>query len=93
MDCGLKKAELPNPSSTANANTSEFSSGGKCNGVMGVPITFLDKYNPNQFEILGCSDNGAVPDKYKLPHFKKHNEPFIDGKKIYKRLFIRRRQS
>lgn len=22
-------------------------------GVMGVPITFLDKYNPNQFEILG----------------------------------------
>jgi len=25
------------------------------NGVMGVPITFLDKYNPNQFEILGMS--------------------------------------
>jgi hypothetical protein len=25
------------------------------NGVMGVPITFLDKYNPNQFEILGRS--------------------------------------
>lgn len=24
------------------------------NGVMGVPITFLDKYNPNQFEIVGC---------------------------------------
>ena len=23
------------------------------NGVMGVPITFLDKYNPEQFEILG----------------------------------------
>lgn len=22
-------------------------------GVMGVPITFLDKFNPNQFEILG----------------------------------------
>ena len=22
-------------------------------GVMGVPITFLDKYNPNQFEIVG----------------------------------------
>ena len=26
-------------------------------GVMGVPITFLDKYNPEQFEILGTSDN------------------------------------
>ena len=25
-------------------------------GIMGVPITFLDKYNPEQFEILGCAD-------------------------------------
>ena len=25
-------------------------------GVMGVPITFLDKYNPDQFEILGITD-------------------------------------
>ena len=25
-------------------------------GVMGVPITFLDKYNPDQFEILGMTD-------------------------------------
>lgn len=58
-------------------------------GVMGVPITFLDKYNPEQFEILGASDNGAVDDAYKLPHFKKHNEPYINGKKCYKRLFIR----
>lgn len=23
------------------------------NGVMGVPITFLDKFNPNQFDVLG----------------------------------------
>ena len=62
-------------------------------GLMGVPITFLDKYNPAQFEIVGCSDNGAVPDQYKLPHFKKHNEPFINGQKVYKRIFIRRRKS
>lgn len=26
-------------------------------GVMGVPITFLDKYNPNQFEIVGCTES------------------------------------
>lgn len=26
-------------------------------GVMGVPITFLDKYNPNQFEIVGFFNN------------------------------------
>ena len=25
-------------------------------GIMGVPITFLDKYNPEQFELLGCAD-------------------------------------
>ena len=25
-------------------------------GIMGVPITFLGKYNPNQFEIIGCPD-------------------------------------
>ena len=31
-------------------------------GVMGVPISFLDKYCPEQFEILGTSDNGLVDD-------------------------------
>jgi len=58
-------------------------------GVMGVPITFLDKYNPEQFEIIGASDNGAVDNKYKTPHFKKHNEPYLEGKKRYKRIFIK----
>ena len=61
-------------------------------GVMGVPITFLDKYNPDQFEIIGASDNGAVDEKYKLPHFKKHNEPYINGQKKYKRIFIKVRK-
>lgn len=28
-------------------------------GVMGVPITFLDKYNPEQFEIIGIAKRGA----------------------------------
>lgn len=36
------------------------------NGVMGVPISFLDKYSPEQFEILGTSDNGLIDDKYKI---------------------------
>jgi len=61
-------------------------------GVMGVPITFLSKYNPDQFEIVGASDNGAVPDYLKLPHFKSHNEPYINGSKVYKRIFIRHRK-
>ncbi len=30
-------------------------------GAMGVPITFLDKYNPDQFEIIGSSITLGVP--------------------------------
>ena len=29
-------------------------------GVMGVPITFLDKYNPDQFEIIGLEYDGRI---------------------------------
>ncbi len=41
-------------------------------GVMGVPITFLDKYNPEQFEIVGMTSGRnefeAIPiKKYKNP--------------------------
>ncbi len=61
-------------------------------GLMAVPITFMDKFNPDQFVIVGCSDNGAVPECYKLPHFKRHNEPYLNGKKLYTRIFIRRRK-
>ena len=35
-------------------------------GVMGVPISFLDKYDPDQFSILGTNDNGLVDDKFKI---------------------------
>ena len=58
-------------------------------GVMGVPISFLGKYCPEQFEIVGCSDNGAVDEIIKLEHFKRHNEPYVENKKVYKRIFIR----
>ena len=55
-------------------------------GVMGVPITFLDKYNPDQFEIIGNAGSYGV-DGYSLcPAL------YISGKKIYKRILIRRRQ-
>lgn len=42
------------------------------NGVMGVPISFLDKYNPEQFEILGATQRGchdAVPDTKKYDDY------------------------
>lgn len=32
----------------------------KCNCIMGVPITFMDKYNPDQFEVVGMDLNDSV---------------------------------
>lgn len=64
-------------------------------GVMGVPITFLDKYNPQQFEILGCSDRGGDnrPQINAIRLSKKlEDSPKLNGKKLYTRLFIRRKQ-
>lgn len=55
-------------------------------GVMGVPITFLDKYNPNQFEIVGNVGSYA-PDGYSLA-----SEVFINGKKKFKRILIKHKK-
>ena len=60
-------------------------------GVMGVPITFLDKYNPEQFEIVGTTENGLCDKALWIHPEEKHNEPFIDGKKKYTRILIRRK--
>ncbi|WP_049261745.1 adenine-specific methyltransferase EcoRI family protein [Neisseria bacilliformis] len=55
-------------------------------GVMGVPITFLDKYNPEQFELLGSNrylgqdENGIYG-----------RSSYIKGKEVFKRLFIRKK--
>lgn len=35
------------------------------NGVMGVPITFLDKYNPDQFEIVGTLESSDPDNPYR----------------------------
>ena len=35
-------------------------------GVMGVPITFMNKYNPKQFEIVGCSYSYGEPKGYHI---------------------------
>ena len=51
-------------------------------GVMGVPISFLDKYNPDQFELLGLSGNGMLPDGLKIEPFEKHDRPYLDGKRM-----------
>lgn len=63
-------------------------------GVMGVPITFLDKYNPNQFEILGhTSSNDLSPAVEALrTDPKNRNRGIINGQQKYDRILIKRRQ-
>ena len=59
-------------------------------GVMGVPITFMNKYNPEQFEIVGCSYSYGEPKGY---HIKgKDFNVSVNGKQIYKRLFIKNKR-
>lgn len=61
-------------------------------GVMGVSITFYDKYNPDQFEIVGASEQcgkGFSGDLYDKSSNVAH--PMINGKKLYSRLFIRKK--
>ena len=53
------------------------------NGIMGVPVTFMDKYNPEQFEILGLDDHRVE---------WRGRGPELNGKTIYRRIIIRRKQ-
>lgn len=55
-------------------------------GLMGVPITFLTKHNPDQFEIVGSLGSYADTDAYSLAP-KIH----LKGKKMYARIAIRNR--
>lgn len=62
-------------------------------GVMGVPVTFLDKYNPNQFVILGSDYNikeGKIPSIINSKWEGKLDRAYIDGKRLYSRIFIKR---
>lgn len=59
-------------------------------GAMGVPITFLDKYSPEQFEILSANDirlNENVP--FKDHGLIKDKDGTIDGKPTYVRVVIK----
>jgi hypothetical protein len=64
-------------------------------GVMGVPITFLDKYNPDQFEILGLGASaGYDPEIVGIPfQGEKDARPLIDGKNTYARIFLRHKKT
>ena len=93
-------------------------------GVMGVPISFMDKYCPEQFEIIGATEsegkgfsNGIynaqstinqalitpphqeqrrvykrIFIKHKNPKLPKYDRPYIQGKRLYARILIRKKQ-
>lgn len=76
------------------------------NGIMGVPLTFLDKYCPEQFEIIGQTqgDSGKELGLKPFPReLKKLNPSLRDGQlyymedgipqKPYARILIRKKQS
>lgn len=54
------------------------------NGLMGVPITFLDKYNPDEFEIFSCSAY-SDPDCYGCGSLH------VNKKKVFARIIIRKK--
>lgn len=59
-------------------------------GVMGVPISFLDKYNPEQFEILSANDFRCNKKTREKPHgLIKDKDGAINGKPTYARILIK----
>ena len=63
-------------------------------GVIGVPITFLDKYNAAQFEILGMAASaGYSQEIVGIPFVgEKDARPLVNGKNIYARVFIKNKK-
>lgn len=55
-----------------NSNTEEFSSERYCNGIFGVPITYLDKYNSEQFEIIGMLQS-STDEQAGIPNLRFYN--------------------
>ncbi len=72
-------------------------------GVMGVPISFLDKYCPEQFEIIGSFNNSHLQEKGKDGYVLSNdtetlingkvgiwNGPVVNRQPLYKRICIRK---
>jgi len=55
-------------------------------GDMGVPVTFVDKYNPEQFEIIGHVGSVGADGVYSFA-----NAIYLNGKKLFKRILIKKK--
>jgi hypothetical protein len=70
-------------------------------GLMGVPITFLEKYNPDQFRIVGSFNAGIHGEELGAVKTETEtkgktimwNGPVVDRKPLYKRIVIQRKQT
>jgi len=61
-----------------------------CDELMGVPITFIDKYCPEQFDIIGISLTYATIKPDNLPKSQQGGPAFyIEQNGVYKRLYAR----
>jgi hypothetical protein len=60
------------------------------NGVMGVPISFLDKYCPTQFQIIGITENANYLSGLYIKGCDKYDRPYINGKRMYSRILIKK---
>ncbi|SPZ22604.1 Uncharacterised protein [Providencia rettgeri] len=69
-------------------------------GIMGVPITFLDKYSPDQFDIIMLANGNARtnvdPKILKKVGYCPHSEDrggvgIINGRRVYARILIQRK--
>jgi hypothetical protein len=64
-------------------------------GVMGVPVTFLEKHNPEQFDIVGFDyevKQGLLPELVKPGWDGKLDRAYLNGRRLYARLLIRRKE-
>lgn len=62
-------------------------------GIMGVPITFIDKYCPEQFEIIGASESEGKGFSNGIWNSSSNiSQPLVHGIRKYKRLLIRKKQ-
>ena len=76
----------------------ESSLRGRCSGIMGVPITYLFKHCPEQFEIVGMCENMDLYEcrnRYfelfgKKGTYDLNAAGVVNGTKVYQRLLIRR---
>ena len=71
--------------------TSEFWFARYCNGIIGVPITFLDKWSPEQFRFIWTTDRGGDGqlEQYKRP-YSRWDAPVVNERGLYKRILIQK---